>query len=68
MDQQDPYRHEEPKAGWAQPYRPAPQKRPLTAWHVAGIVTAVVVGVCGLALLGAAILFMVALNSWGDNK
>ena len=37
-------------------------------WKIAGRVLAVVAGLTGLVVLGTYIVFMVALNSWADNK
>ena len=45
---------------------PEPPRR--NGWHIAGIVLAWVVGIAGLLAVGAAILFMVALNRWANNK
>jgi hypothetical protein len=44
------------------------RRRRRSGWQVAGIVLAVVVGVLGLAAVSAAVLFMLAINSWADNK
>lgn len=33
-----------------------------------GIVLAVVVAICGLALVAAFIFFLIAFSSWGSNK
>lgn len=45
-----------------------PERRPRSGWEIAGIVLAWVVGVAGLAAVGFAIFFMVAINSWANNK
>lgn len=37
-------------------------------WGLLGKVVAVVLIVCGLALIGFMVLFLIALNSWGSNK
>ncbi|GAB3689554.1 hypothetical protein [Angustibacter aerolatus] len=44
----------------------APRGR--SAWRVAGIVVAVVLGVCGLVAVAGVLLFMLAINSWADSK
>ena len=37
-------------------------------WRTAGSVLVVVLIIAGLAAVAFAVLFMVALNSWGSNK
>jgi hypothetical protein len=53
---------------WAPPQPSPRRRRALTGWQVAGIVCAVVLAVCGLAVVAGGVLFMVALNQWGSNK
>jgi hypothetical protein len=51
------------------PLLPAqPPKRPRSIWQILGITLAVVVAVMGLVAVAGVILFMVAINSWADNK
>jgi hypothetical protein len=45
-----------------------PSKPPWSAWKVLGVTLAVLVGILGLAVLGAIILLAVAMNSYGSNK
>jgi hypothetical protein len=68
VDPQEPYRYDEPSGRWSQPYQPAPPRRRRPGWEVAAITVAVVAAVCGLVLVAAVVVFMVALNSWGNNK
>ena len=37
-------------------------------WRIVGITFAVIVTVAGLAMVAAAVLFVIAINSWGSNK
>jgi len=39
-----------------------------TVWHTVAKVLAIAVAVAGLVGLGALILFVVAMNSWANNK
>jgi hypothetical protein len=39
-----------------------------SGWRYAGIVLAVVIGVLGLALVGAFVLVVVGMAQWGSNK
>jgi hypothetical protein len=39
-----------------------------SGWQYAGIVLAVVIGILGLALLGAFVLVVVGMGQWGSNK
>jgi hypothetical protein len=43
-------------------------RSPRGGWSTAGIVLAIVLGILGLAVLGAAVLFVVGLSNWGSNK
>ncbi|GAA4349692.1 hypothetical protein [Angustibacter luteus] len=47
---------------------PPQGRRPRSGWQIAGLVLAVVLGVTGLVVVAGAVLFMVAINSWADNK
>ena len=58
----DPY---QPTGPMLPPQQP---RRRLSIWQMLGIAVAVVVGVMGLVAVAGAILFMVAINSWADNK
>jgi hypothetical protein len=60
---------QQPTGPW-QPQQPQPQppRRRRSVWQVVGVTLAVVVGVMGLVAVAGAILFMVAINSWADNK
>jgi hypothetical protein len=40
----------------------------MTGWQVVGIVVAVVLGVCGLALVAGFVLVAVGMNMWASNK
>ena len=37
-------------------------------WRAVGITLAVILTIAGLALVALAVLFVVAINSWGSNK
>lgn len=37
-------------------------------WSVLGVILGVVLALIGVATLGAAVLFVVAMNSYGSNK
>ncbi|MFF3563302.1 hypothetical protein ACFYXS_24965 [Streptomyces sp. NPDC002574] len=50
------------------PYRPQPRRARRSPWAVVGIVLAVVLGIAGLAVVAAFVLFSVALSNWGSNK
>ena len=45
-----------------------PAERAHSAWRVAGVVLAVVLGVGGLALIAFVVFMAVAMNQWGSNK
>lgn len=47
------------------PRRP---RRTRSALSLAGILVAVVLAFCGLALVGVVIAFVVAMNNYGSNK
>ena len=51
-----------------QPWPPQRPRRALTGWQGAGIALAVVLGVCGLAVLAFGVLLVVGMNQWGSNK
>ncbi len=71
MEQQEPDQPSPEQEPAGRPYLgdlPVPGRRRRTGWEVAGVVVAVAVGVLGLVAVAGAILFMVALNSWADNK
>lgn len=55
---------------WERPRNPVPDAPPRTTdgWRIFGIVLAVVVAIVGLAFVAAAVLFVVAMNSYGSNK
>jgi hypothetical protein len=50
--------------------RPVPpmQKPRHPTWTTAGIVLAVLFAIFGLALVAAAVAFVIGLSSWGSNK
>ena len=47
---------------------PPPRSPAAQRVAIAGLVLAVVLGVTGLVVVAGAVLFMVAINSWADNK
>lgn len=47
---------------------PPQGRRPRSGWQIFGLVLAVVLGVAGLVAVAGVVLFMVAINSWADNK
>lgn len=55
---------------WEQPRHPVPAAPPRQTdwWRVFGIVLVVVIGIAGLAVVAAGLLFVVAMNSYGSNK
>ena len=55
---------------WERPRHPVPAEPPRATdwWRVFGIVLVVVIAVGGLAFVAAAVLFVVAMGSYGSNK
>ena len=55
---------------WERPRHPVPAAppRPTDWWRVFGIVLIVIIAIAGLAFVAAAVLFVVAVNSYGSNK
>lgn len=42
--------------------------RARSAWSIFGLVVAIVVAIAGLALVGAFIIFVIAMSNYGSNK
>jgi hypothetical protein len=43
-------------------------RRRHSVWSVVGVALAVVLGVLGLMVVASAVIFVIGLNSWGNNK
>ncbi|HEY2509136.1 MAG TPA: hypothetical protein VGI58_21675 [Streptosporangiaceae bacterium] len=63
MQDYDPHYWQAPRSSMVAPPRPAH-----SAWHIVGIVIAVILAIGGLALIGVIIVFVLMLNSFGSNK